>query len=165
MSKQDNGDRVWDIIEKVGVCMLTTQAAGRLRSRPIEARPDRKAGLIFAVTDVHSAKQDEIEAVPDIGLVFIDAKARAYLSIAARARVMRDIAKIAQVWIKSDAVWWPGGPSDPNVCLDGCAVSALKRVGAANRMTCCLYRPIRMRLGFQPSCAKRSYAFCTASLP
>ena len=86
MSKQDNGDRVWDIIEKVGVCMLTTQAAGRLRSRPIEARPERKAGLIFAVTDIHSAKQDEIEAVPDIGLVFIDAKARAYLSITARAR-------------------------------------------------------------------------------
>lgn len=117
MSKQDNGDRVWDIIEKVGVCMLTTQAGGRLRSRPIEARPDRKAGLIFVVTDVHSAKQDEIEAGPDIGLVLIDAKARAYLSITARARVMRDIAKIAQVWIKSDAVWWPGGPSDPNVCL------------------------------------------------
>src|SRR5262245_60582797 len=67
MSKQDNGDRVWDIIEKVGVCMLTTQAAGRLRARPIEARPDRKAGLIFAVTDVHSAKQDEIEATPQRG--------------------------------------------------------------------------------------------------
>src|SRR5262249_20921763 len=88
-----------------------------LRSRPIEARPDRKAGLIFAVTDVLSAKQDEIEAVPDIGLVFIDAKARAYLSITARARVMRDIAKIAHVWKKSDAVWWPAEPSDAYVCV------------------------------------------------
>jgi hypothetical protein len=25
MSQNDNIDRVWDIIEKVGVCMLTTQ--------------------------------------------------------------------------------------------------------------------------------------------
>jgi len=41
MSEQPNGERVWDIIEKVDVCMLTTQAAGRLRARPIEARPDR----------------------------------------------------------------------------------------------------------------------------
>src|SRR5262249_24965280 len=48
---------------------------------------------------------------------------------------------------------------------DSCAVSALRCVGAANRMTCCPYPPIRMRPGFQPSCAKRSYAFCTASLP
>ena len=67
MSEQGSGERVWDIIENVGVCMLTTQAAGRLRARPIEARPDRKAGLIFAVTDVHSAKQDEIEATPQRG--------------------------------------------------------------------------------------------------
>jgi general stress protein 26 len=117
MSEQPNGERVWDIIDKVGVCMLTKQAAGRLRARPIEARPDRKAGLIFAVTDVHSAKQDEIEAAPDVGLVFIDAKAKAYLSITARARVMRDTAKIAQIWRKTDEAWWPEGPSDPNVCL------------------------------------------------
>jgi hypothetical protein len=41
MSEQGNGDRVWDRIEKVGVCMLTTRAAGGLRARPIEARPDR----------------------------------------------------------------------------------------------------------------------------
>ena len=41
MSKKDNIGRVWDIIEKVGVCMLTTQFAGGLRARPVEARPDR----------------------------------------------------------------------------------------------------------------------------
>ena len=117
MSEQRNGERIWDIIERVGVCMLTTQAGGRLRARPLEARPDRKAGLIFAVTDVHSTKQDEIEAAPDVGLVVIDAKAKAYLSITARACVVRDTAKIAQVWRKTDEVWWPGGPADPNVCL------------------------------------------------
>jgi general stress protein 26 len=91
VSEHDNVDRVWDIVENVGVCMLTTQSAGRLRVRPVEARPDRKANLIFVVTDIHSAKQDEIEATPDVGLVFIDANANAYLSITARARVMRDV--------------------------------------------------------------------------
>jgi hypothetical protein len=33
MSKKDNIDRVWDIIEKVSVCMLTTQFVGGLRAR------------------------------------------------------------------------------------------------------------------------------------
>jgi len=42
-------------------------ASRRATARAIEARPDRKAGLIFAVTDVHSAKQDEIEATPNVG--------------------------------------------------------------------------------------------------
>jgi hypothetical protein len=31
MSEQDNIDHAWDIIEKVGVCLLTTQFAGGLR--------------------------------------------------------------------------------------------------------------------------------------
>ena len=117
MSKNDNSDRVWDIIEKVGVCMLTTQFAGGLRARPLEARPDRDAGLIFFVTDIHSAKDEEIKTAPDVGLVFIDSKDKAYLSITGRACVMRDLEKTKAAWRKSDEVWWPGGPDDPNVCL------------------------------------------------
>jgi general stress protein 26 len=117
MSEKDNIDRVWDIIEQVGVCMLTTQFAGGLRARPVEARPERDAGLIFFVTDIHSAKEDEIEAAPDVGLVFIDANDKAYLSITARASVLRDADKTKEVWRKTDEVWWPGGPSDRDVCL------------------------------------------------
>jgi general stress protein 26 len=117
MSKTDNIDRVWDIIEKVGVCMLTTHFAAGLRGRPLEARPDREAGLIFFVTDLHSAKEDEIEAAPDVGLVFIDSSDKAYLSITGRARVVRDAGQTKMFWRKSDKVWWSGGPSDPNVCL------------------------------------------------
>jgi len=71
MTKPNHLCRVWDIIEKVGVCMLTTQFSGGLRARPIEARADRDAGLIFFVTDVHSAKDDEINAAPDVGLVLM----------------------------------------------------------------------------------------------
>jgi general stress protein 26 len=116
MSNKDNIDRVWDIIEKVGVCMLTTQFVGGLRARPLEARPDRDAGLIFFVTDLHSAKEDEIEATPDVGLVFIDPSDKAYLSITGRACVIHDANKIKAAWRKTDEVWWPGGPNDPNAC-------------------------------------------------
>jgi general stress protein 26 len=117
VSGQDHIERVWDIIEKVEVCMLATQFAGGLRARPTEARPDREAGLIFVVTDVDSAKEDEIEAASDVCLVFIDPNDKAYLSITARADVMRDSAKTMAVWRKSDELWWPGGPTDPTVCL------------------------------------------------
>jgi general stress protein 26 len=117
MSRKDAIDRVWDIIEKTGVCMLTTQSSGGLRARPLEARPDREAGLLFFVTDIHSAKEDEIEATPDVGLVFIDSSDKAYLSITGRARVMRDAELIKAAWRNTDGVWWPGGPGDPNVCV------------------------------------------------
>jgi len=116
MTEHDNIARVWDIIETTGVCMLTTHSAGGLRARPVEPRPERAAGLIWFVTDLRSGKEHEIEAEHDVGLVFIDAKAKAYLSITARAEVRRDHAKAAEIWRKTDNIWW-SGPDDPNVCV------------------------------------------------
>lgn len=117
MSRKNDIDRVWDIVEKVGVCMLTTQFAGGLRARPLEARPDRDAGLIFFVTDIRSPKEEEIKARPDIGLAFIGSSDKAYLSITGQACIIRDAEMTRAAWRKTDEVWWPGGPADPSVCL------------------------------------------------
>jgi general stress protein 26 len=108
-------DRVWDIIEKVGVTMLTTRFAGGLRARPLEARPDRAAGIIWFLTDVRSCKDTEVAAAPDIGLVFIDTADKAYLSITGRAETVRDTARAAEIWKSTDRLWWPGGPEDPTL--------------------------------------------------
>lgn len=107
-------DRVWDVMEKVGICMLTTRFDGGLRARPLEARPDREAGLIYFVTDVRGTKDDEIAAHPDVCLTFIDPNDKAYLSITGTADVSRDANKAAEIWRKTDDVWWPDGPTDPN---------------------------------------------------
>lgn len=115
MSEQNDIDRVWDIVEKVGVGMLTTRSSGGLRSRPVEPRLDREAGLIRIVTDVRGLKDDEIERTPDVGLAIISADDKAYLSITGRAVVTRDSTMAKKIWHKTDDMWWPGGPDDPNV--------------------------------------------------
>lgn len=115
MSEQQDVSRVWDIIEKAGVGMLTTRFGEGLRARPLEARPDREEGVIYFITDVRGAKDDEIKAAPEVCFVVIDAKEKAYLSISGHAQVKRDRAKAAAIWRKTDDVWWPDGPGDPNV--------------------------------------------------
>ncbi|HUZ31829.1 MAG TPA: pyridoxamine 5'-phosphate oxidase family protein [Xanthobacteraceae bacterium] len=114
MADGDQLDRVWDIIERVGVCMLTTHSMKGLRARPVEARPDRAAGLIWFLTDHASGKEHKIEAGHDIGLTFIDKAENAYLSLTAHAEVQRDHAKAAAIWKTTDNMWW-SGPDDPNV--------------------------------------------------
>lgn len=115
MADQTHLARVWQIIEKVGVAMLTTRFAGGLRARPMDARPDRDRGLLWFLTDVRGHKDEEIDVAHDIGLVFIDHDSRAYLSITGRAFVIHDSAKATEIWRKADEVWWPDGPSGPNV--------------------------------------------------
>jgi|SRR6185312_17214708 len=116
MAGNDSLHRVWTIIERVGVGMLTTQGPGGLRARPLEARPDRSSGLIWFVTDLRSSKEHEIKLDHEIGLVFIDRTENAYLSITASANVLRDHKIAASIWRVADNMWWDG-PRDPNVGL------------------------------------------------
>ena len=80
MAENDDLDRVWTVIERVGVCMLTIRAARGLRARPLEARLDRSSKLIWFVTDFRSTKDHEIGADHEIGLVFVDKAENVYLS-------------------------------------------------------------------------------------
>ena len=97
------------------VGMLTTRFAGGLRARPLDARPDRKAGVIFFVIDVRGLKDDEVKTSPEVCFTVIDADAKAYLSITGHADIVRDAAIAKRIWKSPDQVWWPDGPEDVNV--------------------------------------------------
>jgi hypothetical protein len=58
MVNEEQLDRVWGIIERVGICMLTTRFAGGLRAQPLEA---------FAVETLTlpRSRQDHIDPVSD----------------------------------------------------------------------------------------------------
>jgi general stress protein 26 len=111
----EHEQRIWQLLETTGVGMLTTQFAEGLRARPLEPRPDRDNGVIYFITDVRGLKDDEIEATPDVCLTLTNHKEKAYLSLTARASVLRDALLAAKVWKSTDDVWWPGGPEDQNV--------------------------------------------------
>jgi general stress protein 26 len=110
-------DRTWEVIEKVGICMLTTRTSnGELRARPVEGRPHRDEACIYIVTDIRSAKEHEIERDPNMGLTFVDRQSNAYLAIAAHGAITTSPEQIKRWWRSTDSVWWKG-PDDPNVCV------------------------------------------------
>ena len=107
--------RIWETIEKVGICMLTTRTArGDFRARPVSARPDRANECLYFLSDARSAKEHEILVGPNIGLTVIDASAKAFVSLTARAAIFSDITKAKELWTETDRMWWEG-PEDPNL--------------------------------------------------
>jgi general stress protein 26 len=108
-------DRVWEIMEDVAICMVTTHAGGMMRSRPMHAISERDEGAIYFVTDTRGAKDDEIAAAPDVCLAFADIGDNTYLSITGRAEMIRDPDKAEEMWSSEAHAWWPRGPHDPNV--------------------------------------------------
>jgi general stress protein 26 len=116
MEIQKDTDLVWDIVERLGVCMLTTRGAAGLRARPLEARLDREGKTIWFITDARSSKEQEIAADQEVGLVFIDKDKSIFLSITGSAEELRDRDVAASIWQTTDKIWWDG-PDDPNVGL------------------------------------------------
>jgi general stress protein 26 len=90
VTKQSPIDRVWDVVDKVAVCMMTTRFSDGLRARPLEARADRNENVIWFLSDRRASKDDEIKAFPTICLTFINPKEKVYLSISGNASVSRD---------------------------------------------------------------------------
>ncbi len=115
MSTTTDIDRVWEIAGKIKICMLTTHAAGRMRSRPMHAIADRAGGCLWFLTDHRGAKEDEIGSASDVCLAFADTHANAYLSVTGQAAMSRDAAKAQELWSTEAQAWWPNGPTDPEV--------------------------------------------------
>jgi general stress protein 26 len=110
-------DRVWQVIESAGICMMTTKFEDGLRARPLEARPDRAGNVIWFLTDKRGLKDDEIDAHSDVCLTFFYLKEKVYLSITGRAFVSQNAPQAEKLWNEEQQVWWPGGPHDPNVLV------------------------------------------------
>jgi len=108
-------DRVWEIMEDISVCMVTTHAGGQMRSRPMHAIPDRDENAVYFITDTRGAKDDEIAAAPDVCLAFADIGDNTYLSITGTAETVRDPDKAEEFWSTEAQAWWPRGPRDPAV--------------------------------------------------
>jgi general stress protein 26 len=115
-AQQVHVDRVWEVVDRARICMMTTHFAEGLRARPMEAMPSREEDVIWFLTDIRGLKDDEIEASPEVCLTFVCPEDRVYLSIAGTASARRDPAQAQALWSKKQEAWW-NGPDDPNLLV------------------------------------------------
>lgn len=116
MASDDDVSRVWDLMEKISFCMLATWNGTELRSRPMDARPRRKANVIYFLTDVRHQKDDEIARYPKLNLAFADTDAMKYVSLSGHAEVSNDRAKIKELWEPTAKAYWDSA-DNPNIRL------------------------------------------------
>lgn len=109
-------DRVWELAEKIDICMFTTWNGNEQRSRPMSARPRRSEGAIYFLTDVEGEKNAEIAAYPAVSLAWADNGSFRYAVVSGSAALSNDRAKIAELWDHMDRAWWED-ENDPTIRL------------------------------------------------
>jgi general stress protein 26 len=116
MADKDDQTRVWELMEKIAFCMFSSLDGEEIRSRPMAAYVERDENRILFLTDVDSAKDEEVEARPNVNLAFADAGSHSYVSVTGRAKVTNDREKIREIFDVPAKAWWDG-PDDPALRL------------------------------------------------
>ncbi|SFV29769.1 General stress protein 26 [Devosia crocina] len=116
LSPQEATDRIWELADKIDICMLTTWNGSNQRSRPMSARVRREENAIYFLTDIEGHKLTEIEKYPNVSLAWADNGGHKYAVISGDAVVLNDRVKIEELWEQFDKAWWDDA-SDPEIRL------------------------------------------------
>ena len=116
LSAKEATDRVWELAEKINICMFVTWDGERQRARPLASNVERDNHAIFFLTDVNGLKDDQIERFPVVTLAYADTSGYKFVSITGTAKVTNDRAKIKDLWTPDNKAFWES-ENDPNIRL------------------------------------------------
>ena len=115
--RQESIKKVNDLIKNVQVAMLTTIDWGVLRSRPMQTQEFEFDGDLWFFTSSDTHKTDEIEKDRRVNVSYASPSNNSYVSVSGMAEIIKDRAKIEELWNPIYKAWFPKGLDDPTLCL------------------------------------------------
>jgi general stress protein 26 len=118
-TRENDLEKLRELVKDIDFCMLTTvDEGGDLHSRPMSSNGDiDQDGDIWFFTNASSHKVSEIAKLPKVNVSFADPDNQRYVSVSGTAQLVRDRAKIDELWRPEFKMWFPEGKDDPEVAL------------------------------------------------
>jgi general stress protein 26 len=104
-----------ELVREFDTAMLVTRSLdGTLRARPMSLADSTDQGELWFVTGIDTEKVDELRS--DNESLVVMQSSKKYLSIEGRAEVIRDRAKVKELWSEAWSVWFKD-ENDPKIVL------------------------------------------------
>jgi general stress protein 26 len=124
MTRPEAISKLGELIKEIDFAMFTTvDQDGTLRSRPMSTQQVEFDGDLWFFTGASTDKVDEIQHDQQVNLAYADPKNQRYVSVSGSARLVRDQAKIKELWNPAYKAWFPKGLEDPDLALLQVSVS------------------------------------------
>ena len=105
-------------IKRTRIAMFTTVATdGRLRSRPMANLKGGFDGDLWFVTRSTAPKAEEIKDNQHVNISYSDPEAERFVSISGLASLVREPARLEELWSRRLRAWFPAGKKDPELAL------------------------------------------------
>ena len=110
--------KLGEMMKDIRFAMFTTaELDGTLRSRPMATQDVEFDGDIWFFTGASSAKVSEIQQEQQVNVSYSAPDDNRYVSVSGTANLVRDPAKIKQLWNPILKAWFPDGLKDPDLAL------------------------------------------------
>ena len=116
-TRRESVEKIRELLEGIDFCMLTTIDSGHLRARPMSTQQAEFDGDIWFFTSDETHKVEEIEKDNRVCVAYAKPDDDTYVSVSGRAEVVKDRAKMEELWSPILKAWFPEGLDDPHLCL------------------------------------------------
>ena len=108
-----------EMLKDIDFCMLTTVDENNdLHSRPMSLNSDvDQEGNLWFFTSASSHKVSELTRTPKCNVSFAKPDDYRYVSITGTAELVRDKAKLEELWKPELKAWFPKGTDEPDIAL------------------------------------------------
>jgi general stress protein 26 len=104
------------LLKKFDTAMLITHAAhDQWHARPMAIASVEESGDIYFATSLDSPKVKELGADAE-AMVTLQSSGR-FAAVQGVTEIVRDRGEIGRLWSEAWRVWFPGGKTDPSLCL------------------------------------------------
>jgi general stress protein 26 len=113
-----NVQKIAKMIHGIDFAMLTTvNDDGHLHSRPMSTQQVEFDGTVWFFTYEDTPKAQDIRRNPQVNVAYADPKKQDYVSLAGRAEIVKDRAKMEELWEAPLKAWFPQGVDTPGIAL------------------------------------------------
>jgi general stress protein 26 len=110
--------KLYELIKDVRIAMMTTiDNDGKMHTRPMYSQDADAHGDLWFFTQIESPKIQEVSRDSQVSLGYADPDSQTYVSVAGKAEIVRDKAKIDEKWSEGLKAWFPKGKDDPSIGL------------------------------------------------
>jgi general stress protein 26 len=116
MTHEDEVTKVRELVKDNRMAMLTTvDRDGALVSRPMAVQQVEFDGDLWFFADGAAPAVDQVRSNPTVNVSF--SCSSSWLSIAGQVEVVKDRAKMRELWNPVVEAWFPDGPETPGLVL------------------------------------------------
>jgi general stress protein 26 len=106
------------LMRDIRTAMLTTVASdGSLHSRPMLTSEVEFDGTLWFIASARSGLAQEISANPNVNVSYANPKGDRYISVTGAASMLRDGARLKELWSGKHKAWFGQGKKDPDLTL------------------------------------------------